>query len=191
MRAIFIDIQRPLDSSLLDPLVTNQLGESAISMASKFPKPRREFKVKSWDMLLEAQIEQIRNELHAARGAGVFFIDGDVWSEINVPMFVANGNGSQKQFPLPIDNVFPSSCKFWDDTSVKTDWTIVRDPATVTFTAAPSGRITFTGKHKFRVALASSEDGIFSESQIFRNTEDGVYSFSAIVLREVEAVNRV
>ena len=190
MRAIFIDIQRPLDSKLLDPLITNQLGEAAVSLSNTYPKPRREFRVQSWDTLLQAQIEQVRNEIHGARSTGTFFVDGDIWAEINVPMFVANGNGVQTQFPLPVDNIFPSSCKFWDNTEVKTDWTMVRDPATVTFTAAPTGRITFTGKRKFRCIIAATEDSIFSESQLYRNTEDGVYSFTGIVLREVEAVNR-
>ena len=190
MRALFIDIQRPLESSLRDPLINNQLGDAAVSIANVYPKPRREFRVKSWDTLFQAQIEQIRNEVHAARSSGTFYVDGDIWAEINYPMFVANGNGVQKQFPLPIDNVFPSSCKFWDDTTLKTDWTMIKDPATVVFTAAPTGRITFTGKHKFRCIMIPAEESIFTESQLYRSTEEGVYNFSGIVFREVEAINR-
>jgi hypothetical protein len=190
MRALFIDIQRPLDSKLLDPINSEQLGENAISMSNKLTKPRREFSIRSWDTLLQAQVEQIRNEIHGARSTGVFFIDGDIWAEINEPMFVANGNGIQKQFPLPVDNIFPSSCQFYDNGVAKTDTTFVRDPATVIFTAAPSGRITFTGKRKFRVIMVPSDTGIFNESQLFRDDDDGAYTVQPLVFTEVEAVNR-
>lgn len=189
MRALFIDIQRPLESKLLDPINQEQIGEGVISMSAKLSKPRREFTVNSWDTLLQAQIEQIRNEIQGARGTAVFYLDGDIWAEINEPMFISNGNGVQKQFPLPVDNIFPSSCKFWDNQTLKTDWTIIRDPATVTFTAAPTGRITFVGRRKFRVINTPSDSGIFNESQLYRNEDEGAYSMSPLVFLEVEAIN--
>jgi hypothetical protein len=190
MRGIFIDIQRPLDSKLIDPLEVNSLGEAAVSLVNKLSKPRREFSIRSWDTLLQSQIEQIRNEIHAGRSTGVFFTDGDIWADITEPMFVANGNGIQKQIPLPVDNIFPSSCSFYDNGVLKTDWTIIRDPATVVFTAAPTGRITFTGKRKFRVVLTANDGSIFSESQLYRNEDDGVYNFQPLVFIEVEGVGR-
>lgn len=190
MRAFFIDPQRPIESRLLDPVAAQNLGGASVSLAAKLEKPRREITVKSWDTLLQAQVEQIRNEIHAARSTGVFFVDGDIWATIEYPMFVANGNGVQKQFPLPVNDVFPSSSKFWDDQTLKTDWTMVRDPATVTFTAAPTGRITWIGKRKFRMIIIPSEDSIFNESQLYRNSTDGVYSMAPLIFLEVEGVNR-
>jgi len=191
MRAFFIDPQRPIESRLLDPISNEVLGEMVLSLSNKLQKPRREIRINSWDTLLQDQIEQIRNEIHGGRGTGVFFLDGDIWATINYPIFVGNGNGVQTEFPLPINDAFPSSWKFWDNQTLKTDWTMVRDPATVVFTAAPTGRITGTGKRKFRVILQTSDDSIFTETQLYRNTTDGVYSMNPLVFLEVEAINRV
>lgn len=189
MRAIFIDIERPLESRLLDPVNMQGLGDMAISVQTKTTRPRREFSIKSWDTLLEQQMELIRNEIHAARAIAVFWLDGDKYADINEPMFVANGNGSQTEFPLPVNNVFPSSCKFWDNQTLKTDWTMISEPAVVSFTAAPTGRITFVGRRKFRVMQRNDNETLLAESQLYSNTTDGVYSFQPLNLIEVEGVN--
>ena len=189
MRAIFIDIQRPLDSKLVDPVNSQSLGGMVMSVNTKLTKPRRDFSIRSWDNLLASQIELLRSDLHGSRSGGVFWFDGDVWSNINEPMFVANGNGSQLQFQLPVDNVFPSSCKFWDNQTLVTDWTMNSDPAIVTFTSAPTGRITFIGKRKFRIMMADNQDTLLSESQLWSDGTDGVYSMQPINFVEVEAVS--
>lgn len=189
MRAVFIDIQRPIDSKLNDPTNSQSLGGMVMSVNTKLTKPRRDFSIRSWDTLLANQIELIRNDMHSSRSSAVFWLDGDVWANINEPMFVANGNGVQTQFPMPVDNIFASSCKFWDNQTLKTDWTLISDPATVTFTAAPTGRITFIGKRKFRVMLSENQDTLLSESQLWSNSTDGVYSMQPLNFIEVEAVN--
>jgi hypothetical protein len=59
----------------------------------------------------------------------------------------------------------------------------------VTFATAPTGRITGTGKRKFRVILQTSDDSIFSETQLYRNSTDGAYNMSPLSFLEVEGVN--
>jgi hypothetical protein len=189
MRAIFIDIQRPLESKLLDPVTSQSLGGMVTSLNIKLDKPRREFNVRSWDTLLHQQMELLRNEIHSGRANGVYWLDGEKYGFIEEPMFVANGNSVQKQFQLPVNNVFPSSCKFWDNQTLKTDWTINSEPAIVTFTSAPTGRITFIGKRKFRVIQKVENDVLLAESQLFSNTTDGVYTAEPINFIEVEAVD--
>lgn len=189
MRAIFIDVQRPLDSKLLDPVDTQSLGGMVTTLTTKLARPRREFGVRSWDTLLHQQIELLRNEIHTGRANGVYWLDGDKYSEINEPMFIGNGNGVQLQFPLPINNVFPSSCKFWDNQTLKTDWTLSTEPAVVTFTSAPIGRITYVGKRKFRVIQKVDNDTILSESQIFSSDTDSAYTAEPIIFLEVEGVD--
>jgi hypothetical protein len=190
LRCLFLEVNRPLDSKLLDPVGNEDLGSGgAVSLSKKLDRPIREFTVKSWDQLLRSQIEMIRNEIHAGRITGVFWTDGDQYGDITEPIFIADGNGSQTQFVMPFANVFAPSWKIWVGQALTTTWTMDEEPGVITFTSAPTGRITGLGKRKFRVVMVDNSGSILSESQLVTTSTDGAYSMEPIVLREANAVN--
>jgi len=189
MRALFLDPIRPIGSKLLDPSQSSDLGGSgALSISKKLDRPIREFNIKSWDTLLKTQMEQIRNEIHAGRISGVFWLDGDQYGETEEPIFIAEGNSAQLQFVMPYPNLFAPSWKIWDGTTLVTTWTIDEEPGVITFQSAPTGRITGIGKRKFRVVMVDSSGSILSETQLYSHLEDGVYSMEPITLREANGV---
>lgn len=189
MRTLLIDAQRPIESRLLDPANKESTGNAAYSISRKYEKPMREFSVKSWDTMLRDQIEIIRNEIHAGRVTATAWFDGDQWGNVRKPIFIAEGDGIQEEFPMPFDNCFPSSWKIWVNQTLTTTWAMVGD--TLIFTSAPSGRITGIGKHKFRVIIVDNAESLLTESQIYTNTEEqGVYSMTPIVLREVQGMTQ-
>lgn len=191
MRTLFLDVIRPIDSKLLDPSQSDDLGSGgAISRSPKYDRPIREFSLKSWDTILRDQMEIIRNEIQAGRITGIFWLDGDQYGEITEPIFIGEGNSSQTQFVMPFPNVFAPSWKIWDGRTLKTDWTMDEEPGVITFTSAPIGRLTGIGKRKFRVVIVDSSDSILSESQLYTNTDgEGVYSMQPIIFREANGVN--
>ncbi len=187
MRTLFLDAQRPINSRLLDPPNKQNLGSGTISISQKLEKPMREFSIKSWDQLLRDQIEIIRNEIHAGRITAVAWFDGDQWGDITEPIFIGEGNGAQLEFPMPFDNCFPPSWKIWVNQTLNTSWSMSGD--ILTFTAAPTGRITGIGKRKFRVIVVDNSDAIMSEEQILTSNEEGVYSMEPLVFQEVRATS--
>lgn len=190
MKAVFIDVQRPIESKLIDPNSSSQnVGDSAISRLALLTKPRREFTFKSWDTLMGPQAEIIRNWIHMARITGVFALDGDHYGIIEEPIFIAEGNGVQKEYPLPFDNVYPSSWKIWVGTTLNTGWTMKPNSGILVFSSAPTGRITGIGKRWFRVAFDDQEASLLNESQVYSSPEDQVYSLQPITLIEVEGVD--
>jgi hypothetical protein len=189
MKALFIDVQRPIESRLLDPATTEAVGDAVITRSARLPKPRREFTLKSWDTLLATQAELIRNGIHASRITSVFWFDGDKYAEIEERIFIGEGNGSQLEFPLPYNNVFPSSWKIYVNETLNTGWTMRKDSGVIVFSSAPSGRISGLGKHKFRVVMVDESDSILSESQIYSSDQGQVYELAPITLLEVEGVN--
>lgn len=192
MKALFLDIQPPLESKLLDPRSTQNLGVGALSLSKKLDRPLREFSAKTWEKLLRDQIQILRNEIHAGRVTGVFFTDGDQYGDIVEPIFISDGNGSQTQFLMPFPYVHAPSWKIWDNQTLKTDWVMDEEVGSITFTAAPVGRITGIGKRKFKVVIIDNSESLLNESQIYKNNSgEGVYEHTAIVLREVFGVNVV
>lgn len=192
MRALFLDPIRPITSKLLDPSQSSDLGGGgAVSISKKLDRPIREFSVASWDTLLKTQMELIRNEIQAGRISGVFWLDGDQYGETTEPIFIAEGNGSQKQFVMPYPNVFAPSWKIWDGIDLITDWTMDEEPGVLVCTTAPSGRITGIGKRKYRVIMIDSSGSILSETQLYSRIDDsaGVYSMEPIILREANGVS--
>lgn len=190
MRALFLDVNRPLESKLLDPGGNEDLGSGgAVSLSRKLDRPIREFTIKSWDVLLKTQIEIIRNEIHAGRITGVFWTDGDQYGEITEPIYIADGNGNQTQFTMPFANVFAPSWKIWVGQVLTTAWTMDEEPGVITFTSAPTGRITGIGKRKFKVIMVDNSDSILTESQLVTTATDGGYSMEPITLREANSVN--
>ena len=194
IRALFLDPVRPINSKLLDPSQSADLGGGgAVSISKKLDRPIREFSIKSWDTLLRTQMELIRNEIQAGRISGVFWFDADQYGETTEPIFIGEGNSSQLQFVMPYPNVFAPSWKIWDGSTLVTDWTMDDEPGVITFTSAPSGRITGMGKRKYRVIMIDSSGSILSETQLYSRSSDGagVYSMEPIVLREANGVNIV
>ena len=189
MRTLWLDCQRPIDSKLLDPSSSDRIGGAALSINKRFAKPMREFSLKSWDTLLADQMEIIRNEVHAGRISGVFWLDGDAWGNITEPVYINDADGVQLQYPMPYDNVFAPSWKIYINGILNTGWTMHEQTGVLVFTTAPTGRITGTGKRKFRVVINENSEAILSESQIYSSRTDGVYSMNALVLMEVEGVN--
>ena len=188
MRCLFLDIQRPAASKLTDPSNAQDLGSGNVSISRRFEKPMREFSLKSWERLFRDQMEIIRNEIHAGRITAIANFDGDQWGNITEPIFIAEGNGSQLEFPMPFDNCFPSSWKIWVGQTLNTAWTMPGD--VLTFSSAPTGRITGIGKRWFRVRMVDNSDSVLGESQVYTNTDgDGVYEMEDITLREVQGTS--
>jgi len=192
MRTLFLDVKRPVESRLLDPSTAEDLGGAAKSINKKLYKPVREFSLEPWDQLLRTQMEIIRNEIHAGRITGVFWLDGDQYGDITEPIFIAEGNGVQTEFPLPFDNVFAPSWVIYVNGVVYTNWTMQEESGVLVCGTAPTGRITGKGKRKFRVIMQNSSESILSESQLYSNDPDGVYALqNPLVFLEVEATNIV
>lgn len=187
MRAMFLDVQRPIGTRLLDPSSTSNLGQGAISRSQSLAKPMREFTIRSWDTLLLEQAENIRNELHAARITGVYWLYIDTYNEATTPIFIGQGNGSQTQFPAPYNDVRRDSWILYVNGTINTGWTVNGD--VFVFSSAPTGRITGIGKRKFRVMLADETESLVSESQLYKGDDGSVYNIEPIVLKEVEGVS--
>lgn len=190
MKALFFDLDGPLDSQLIDPSSIDNVGDGIVAIKKKLFKPKREFGLKSWDTLLKDQMEIIRNAVHSYRITAVFYFDGDFYGEITEPIYIADGNNSQLEFPMPFDNVFASSWIIYVNGTIVTNWTMMEEEGVLVFDSAPTGRITGKGKRKFRVIFKPDQTTLLNESQIYRNTSgDAVYSAQPIVLTEVGAVN--
>ena len=193
MRGLFIDIDYSaggLESRLLDPATRSELGGGAFAINKRLFKPVREFSLKSWDKLFRDQMENIRNEIHSGRITGVFWLDGGQYGEIKEPIFIGEADGQRTEFPMPVDNCFAPSWKIYINGVLNTSWTMAEESGVLIFSTAPTGRVTGTGKRKFRVIIIDDSDSILAENQVYTNkTGDGVYSQTAIKLLEVEAVN--
>jgi hypothetical protein len=192
MRTLFLDIKHPIESRLLDPSTSDDLGGAAKTIHKKLQKPIREFSLEPWDQLLRDQMEVIRNEVHAGRITGVFWLDGDQYGDITEPIFIADGNGVQTEFPMPFDNIFAPSWIIYEDGVAITNWTMKEESGILVCGTAPSGRLTGIGKRKFRVIFRDSSESILSETQLYSSDTDGVYALqNPITLLEVEATNIV
>jgi len=188
MRALFLDIERPIESRLLDPSSSEKLGQGATSRSASLAKPIREFTLKSWDTLLLAQAEKIRNEIHAARITGVFWLFINGYNEATEPIFIGQGNGSQTEFPAPYNDILAPTWKLYVNQTLTTGWTAPGGD-TFKFISAPTGRITGIGKRKFRVVITENNESILSESQIFSGPDGSVYVIEPLIFTEAEGVN--
>ena len=187
MRALFLEVERPISSKLLDPVQSKRIGDGALSRSASLFKPMREITIKSWDQLLRPQLEKIRNEIAAGRITGTFWLRIDSFGgDMHEPMFIAEGDGVNTQFPMPVNNVYPNSWVITVSGVTVTAWTMTAD--TITFTSAPTGRIEGYGKRKFKVMLQESES-ILEETEIYRNDTEAVGSVTPLVFIEVEGVN--
>lgn len=191
MRTLYLDIERPMDTRLLDPSNSEKVGGPVLTINTSFTKPMREFTIRSWNTLLKDQMEIIRNEVHAGRISGVFWFDGEAYGDITEPIYIGDGNNSQTEFPMPFDNVFAPSWEIKVNNVLNTGWTMYEQSGVLVFTSAPTGRITGTGKRKFRVVMTPNSDSLLGESQLYSRSDDGVYTMQPITLTEVQAVNIV
>ncbi len=191
MKAIFLDIERPMQSRLVDPAISKDLGGGAVSINRRLFKPVREFELKPWEQLLRDQTEILRHIVHESRVTGIFWLDGDQYADIHEPIFIGHGNGVSKEYPMPFNNVFAPSWVIYVNRVPRTDWTMKEEAGILVFSGtAPVGRITGVGKRKFRVIFKPGEDNLLSETQVHTTQKgEGVYSIEPIRLIEVEGVN--
>ena len=187
MRHLILDPSLPIESRLLDAANTDGLGGGAISRSIGFCKPYREFTIKSWENLLQDQAEIIRNAIHGGRITAVYWLQIAGYDTITEPIFIADGNNVQLEFPTPFNDIYAPSWILKVNQTVVTNWTCVGD--TFVFTSAPSGRITGTGKRRYRVIIQANNDSLLNEQQLFVSDEGQVYSLAPVVFTEVEGVN--
>lgn len=165
MRTLLVRPTIPTPTEILDPVLEAPLGREEYSRRPLTKRARREFDL-TFAVNDQYGAERVQEIATYSGGYTPLWFDGNAWSEIQNPYLVFVGDGVTTQIIVPFKNLFPSSCVFYEDGIVKTDWTMPDDGVSgiVVFTTPPASEseITFIGKRKIKVVLVAEEHSVQS-----------------------------
>ena len=122
--------------TILAPVSQFGLGQGVPAQRRRYAKPRYRFEIEV-SLASRAEAEQLAGQLRYLQGDTPVWFDGADYGDIQNPVLVGYGTGTQTNYFLPHDNVAQASLVVTVNEVTESGWTLTESTGLLVFDSAP------------------------------------------------------